>query len=307
MTRPLDDDLRELLARRAAVDGQEVEALRRHVATLPARHAGRRGLLAAAAGIVLLLGFGGVLLANLPYGSGRPSPGAPDPAAFAGDPRLAVCGVEASAAIAIFEMAHVRDYPLHLPAAYELKGLAEDPDAPALVIVLRGPGSPDRMGSPAPQGSHDLCMVVGADVASWNRVSIVGVDTTGLTAFLPEPTGTPIAADLAPWADRCGGPGASILAVVVAERGSDAVSRVRLDPVPPELTAAGPVAVVIYDATHAFPPLGTPPAPGATIGPREPLGDGRHDLCVLVGADPATAQRTIHEDVAVRFVGRVVP
>ena len=117
MTRPLDDDLRELLSRRAAVDAHEVDALRRHAATLPSRRASRRGLLGAAASIVLLLSFGGLLVANLPFGTSGAAPSAPDPAAFAGDPRLAVCGVEPKDAIAIFEMAHLRYYTLHLPAA----------------------------------------------------------------------------------------------------------------------------------------------------------------------------------------------
>ena len=303
MTRSHEDDLRELLARRADVDRHEVEALRRHVATLPARRGGRRGLLAAA-GIVLMLGLGGVLLANLPYGSSGAAPSAPDPASFTGDPRLAVCGVEPKDAIAIFEMAHVRDYRLHLPAAYELKGLTADPGAPALVIVRRGPGSPDRMGSPAPPGSHDLCMVVGADAATWNAVFIAGVDTTGLSAFLPEPVGTPIADDLAPWAERCGAgiEGAAILEVVRVDHGADIASRLVLDPEPPELATDAPATVVLYDATHPFAPQGTPPAAGATIGPRDPLADGHHDLCVLVGSDPETAERSVHEDVAVQFL-----
>ena len=302
MTRPLDDDLRELLSRRAAVDAHEVAALRRHAATLPSRRASRRGLLAAAASIVLLLSFGGLLVANLPFGTSGAAPSAPDPAAFAGDPRLAVCGVEPKDAIAIFEMAHLRDYPLHLPAAYELMGLMADLEAPTLVIVHRGPGSPNRQGEAALPGSHDLCLVVGSDPASWANVAVVGVDTTGMLAYLPEPTGTPLADDIVAWVDRCGGPGAGILAAVRLDHWTDGAARLVLDPAPPELATDVPAAVIVYDATHPFPPLGTPPADGATIGPREPLAEGRHDLCVLIGADPATAERTLHEDTAVRFV-----
>jgi hypothetical protein len=303
MTSPLDDELRDLLARRAAVDRRDVGALRAYVAVLPPRRRGRRGLLAAAAGIALLLSVGGLLLPNLRFGSSGAAPAAPNPAAFAFDPRLAVCGVSAKDATAIFELVHLRDYPLQLPAAFELQGLDADADAPALVIVRNGPGSPDRRGSPAPGGSHDLCLVVGADAASWKAVTISGVDTTGLMAYRPEPTGTPIAEELAPWAERCGGAGAGILAVVRFDHASDLASSLVLDPAPPELAGDGPGAVIVYDGAHPFSPLGSPPAAGGTVAPREPLAEGHHDLCVLSGGDAATAALAIHEDVAVRFVG----
>jgi hypothetical protein len=296
-----EQDLRDLLAERATVRPEAVEPLRRLVLALPPRRRARRGLLAAAAGIVLLLGVGGLLVARLPLGTSGAAPHAPDPAAFAGDPRLAVCGATADQALAVFEMARVRDYRLHLPAAYELTGLQADPDAPALVIVFAGPASPGRGEASAGPGNHDLCMVVGADAASWAGVTIVDVDTTGLLAFLPEPTGTPIADDLAPWAERCGGLGAGILAVIRLEHGTDAARRLVLDPSPPALDTADPAAVIVYDTNHPFAPLGSPPA-GATLEPREQLAEGHHDLCVLVGSDPATAARTLHEDVAVAFV-----
>ena len=307
MTDPLDDDLRELLERRARVSPEDLEPLRRTIATLPPRRRSRRGLLAAAAGIVVLLGLGGLLVARLPLGTSGAAPGPPDPAAFAGDPRLGECGVSSADAIAIFELAHVRDYPRQLPAAYELKGLDADPEAPALVVVIDGPGSPDRMGSPAPEGSHDLCLVIGADVATWTVTRVAGVDTSGLVAFLPEPTGTPIAERLVPWVERCGGSAAGVLAVVEVPRGSEAASKVVLLPEPPELAAGDPVTVVVYESTHPFPPLGTPPAAGATVEPREPLGEGHRDVCILVGLEPDTATRTLHEDVLVRFVVLVDP
>ncbi|MEW6224106.1 MAG: hypothetical protein AB1627_05700 [Chloroflexota bacterium] len=307
MTDPLDDDLRELLARRTRVRPEDLAPLRHAIATLPPRRRSRRGLLAAAAGIVLLLGFGGLLVARLPLGTSGAAPGPPDPAAFAGDPRLGECGVTSAGAVAIFELAHVRDYPRQLPAAYELKGLEADPEAPALVVVLDGPGSPDRMGSPAPEGSHDLCLVIGADAATWTVTRVAGVDTSGLLAFLPEPTGTPIAERLVPWVERCGGSAAGIAAVVDVPPGTEAASKVVLLPEPPELATSGPATIVVYTSTHPFPPLGTPPAAGATIEPRDPLAEGHHDVCVLVGGDAATAARSVHEDVLVRFVVMVDP
>ncbi len=301
MTDPLDDDLREVIERRARVRPEDLEPLLRSVAALPPRRRARRGLLAAAAGIVVLLGLGGLLVTRLPLGTSGAAPGAPNPAAFAGDPRLAECGVTSADAVAIFEMAHLRDYRLHLPAAYELKGLTADPEAPALVIVLRGPATGGRLGESAAPGSHDLCLVVGSDAASWAHIAVAGVDTTGLLAYLPEPTGTPIAPDLAPWVERCGGSTAGVLTVLHLGGGADAPTGLVLLPEPPELASSDPVTVVVYDANHPFPPLGTPAVPGTTIAPREPLGQDHHDLCVLVGADADSATRTLYEDVLVRF------
>ncbi len=302
MTRDNDQEqwLRDLLAERTSIGPEEVEPLRRYVAQLPPRRGRRgRGMLAAAAGIVVMLGLAGLLVTQIPMGTSGAGPQAPDPAAFAGDPRLTVCNATSADASAIFEMAHLRDYPLHLPAAYALKGIHGDPDAPTLVIVLRGPGSVDRGGETPAPGTHDLCLVVGADAASWAQVSVVSVDTTGLVAFLPEPTGTPIVADLSPWADRCGGPSAGISAIVRLARGADDAASLGLDPEPAELATAPAATVVVYDTTHPFPPLGTPPPGAVSPEPRQPLAEGHHDLCVLVGSDPATAIRTIHEDVSV--------
>ena len=292
--------LRESLEARATVRDEDIRPLREFIKALPPRRRRRGGaVLAAAAGVVVMLGIGGLLVANLPLGSGGAAPGPPDPAAFALDPRLAVCGLTATDAEAIFELEYVRDYPLHLPAAYKLIGLDADPEAPALVIVRSGPASGDREGNSPGAGNHDLCMVVGADKASWARVDIVDVDTTGLIGVLPEPTGTPFADALAPWAERCGGVDARILEVYTFDHGGDAAASLALDPQPPELETDKPGAVIVYAGAHPFPPLGTPPADGVTFAPREPLGPDRHDLCVLIGADPATAKRTIHEDVGV--------
>ncbi len=299
MTRRLEDELHDLLARRASVNSRDLDALRTYATRLPRRRPHQRGLLAAAAGILLVLSMGGLLATRIPLGTSGAAPQPPDPAAFAGDPRLALCGVTPDGADAIFEMAHLRDYPLYLPAAYPLKDLQADPEAPTLVIVLRGQSSMTRLtGTPVP-GTQDLCLVVGSDPATWQQVAVAGVDTSGLLAVLPEPTGTPIADDLLPWVDRCGGPDAGIFAGVVLEPGQTRVDGLEFDPSPPELAAGEASAVIVYDGAHPFAPLGTPSAPDTTIEPRAPLAAGYHDLCVLVGSDPATASRVIYEDVAV--------
>lgn len=292
MTRSLDDDLRDLLTERATIGELEVARLRAFSETLPRLQSRRRGVLAAAAGIVMLLSFGGLLVSNIRLGSSGASP----------DSRLAVCGVTRDDAVAIIPMTHLRDFEYYLPAARPLEGRPEDMDLPALVIVRRAGATGSGPGDTSAPGINDLCIVVGTGEAPYKRIDLTGVDTTGMVEFIPEPVGTPIADDLAPWADRCGGRGAGILAAVRLGHGTDLASRIMLDPTPPELATDQPAGVIVYDTGHPFPPLGTPPAPGATIGPREPLAGGRHDICVLVGSDPATAERTVHEDIAVRFV-----
>jgi len=281
-----DDDLdqpelRELLAERATVSPTELEPLRRFVAELPPRRRSwSRGILAAAAGIVVLLaGVGALAILTVPWGSSGAAPSPPNPAYFANDPRLAVCNAKASDAEAIFELKHLSDYAAQLPNAYPLVGLQADPSDPALVIVFGGQGSADREGGTPPPGSHDLCLVVGADAKHWQQLGIVAVDTTGLEAFKPEPTGTPIAADLLPWVNACGGASAGINRVLQLPHGSDAMTLNSVQ-VPISLMTDAPMTIVVYDGAHPFAPLGTPPAGAASVAPRQP---GYQDLCILVG------------------------
>ena len=296
-----DDDLdqpelRELLEERARVSDFEVEPLRRFAAQLPPRRRSwGRGILAAAAGIVVVLaGLGALAILTVPWGSSGAAPQPPNPSYFVGDPRLAVCNAKAADAIAIFELQHLSDYAAQLPNAYPLIGLQADPSDRALVIVFKGPGSAERLqtgGSTQTADTHDLCLVIGADAAHWQQVGVGAVDTTGLQAFKPEPTGTPIAADLLPWVNACGGVEAGINRVLQLPHGTDAMTLNSVQ-VPISTMTADPMTIVVYDGAHPFAPLGTPPAPGATVAPREP---GYQDLCILVGSDPATAKRTIVE------------
>ena len=105
--------------------------------------------------------------------------------------RLASCRVAGSTADdaeAIFQMDHVRDYPLHLPAAYPLIGLRGRPRGTRAGHRRSGTRGRRSRGEQPGAGNHDLCMVVGTGEQPWQRVDIVDVDTTGLIGVLPEPT-----------------------------------------------------------------------------------------------------------------------
>jgi hypothetical protein len=64
----------------------------------------------------------------------------------------------------------------------------------------------------------------------------------------------------------------------------------------PELEVDAPGFVVVFREMHPFPVFGAPPPSGETWPPRS-LAPGHHDVCVLVGSDPATAELTIYTDV----------
>jgi hypothetical protein len=191
----MSDDFEDLLKRwlrdRGTADRSAVRALAGHVATLPPRNRRRQPTrLAAAAAVIVALGL--AVFAFVPRQGSISAPAAavpPNPAAFAGDPRLARCGATVETAIDVFEMAHARDYRLHLPAM----GLSPelDVDSPGFVVVYRdmqrfpvlgalgGPSEPPRSLAP---GDHDVCVLVGADPASAELNVYTDVDITGLTA-----------------------------------------------------------------------------------------------------------------------------
>lgn len=160
----------------------------------------------------------------------RPPTGAvpPDPAAFAGDPRLSRCVAGGPAPLAAFEMTHASDYRVHLPAM----GLSPELDVPdpAFVVVLGAGaqlgigGAPGAGGGWHPSDSpssetpgpnvHDLCVLVGADAGTADRIVYANVDTTGMRALLsPSPSELGRPASFAPdegqadwWIDPAGLP-----------------------------------------------------------------------------------------------------
>jgi len=192
---PFEAEVVDWLAARGRATAGEVHDVADRIDALPARAGRARSWLAAAAVVVVALGIGAVILGRIPaIGLGKPTP--PDPAAFAGDPRLARCfGATVDTALEVFELQHARDYRGHLPAM----GLSPelDVDAPAFVGVFRNPPPIGRLGAaPAPgatpgpettnePGHHDVCFLVGPDPTTAGANLYSDVDTTGLTAVLP--------------------------------------------------------------------------------------------------------------------------
>jgi len=113
---------------------------------------------------------------------GARTPG--DPAAMAGDARLARCGGELADAEFAFVIPHARDYRRYLPAMERATELEIEPAA--LVVIYRGPfpGTTAAAGASPPAGSptRNICIYVGdagaGEINYYSRVSIVGARAT---------------------------------------------------------------------------------------------------------------------------------
>jgi hypothetical protein len=211
----MSDDFEDLVKRwlrdRGATDRSALEAMAGHVAVLPPRRRLQPGPMATAAAVVVAIGLAAFALAPR-QGSVSSQPSSrvpPDPAAFAGDPRLARCGATVETALDVFEMTHARDYRLHLPAMLLAPEL--DVDAPGFVVVYRDEQPFPVLGAPPPPGQtwpprslvpghHDICVLVGADPASAELNVNDDVDIAGLTATVVavEPSSASGTASLAP-------------------------------------------------------------------------------------------------------------
>jgi hypothetical protein len=210
MNDDLEQRLQDWLDRRGSVDAAALDGLVRFVALLPPRRRRVTPVLGAlAAAIVAAVALSAVAIlphvgSTVPSTSPSPSRAAPpDPYAFVGDPRLLRCLATPASAIDIFEMRHARDYRLHLPAS----GLSPELDVeePALVVVYAGvqpfgttggappaPGSTPRPARTSPDpGTHDICVLVGADPATAELNVYENVDISGLTVDVMSVDRTP--------------------------------------------------------------------------------------------------------------------
>lgn len=163
---PFDATVRDWLAERGRTTGADVGDVVATVAVLPARPRLHRSALAAAASIAVLLAAGALVIGRLPLLGAAAEP--PDPAAFAGDPRLDACRSHLVDVDRAFEMTHARWFPLHFPGWW--KGAPElEVDDPALVVLERPrPGvrhvpGPSGGGASAatPTPTFGMCIAVG--------------------------------------------------------------------------------------------------------------------------------------------------
>lgn len=168
-TAELDDVLHGWLDERGRATDAELEVVRAQIATLPDRSAGRRrSILAAAASIALLLGVAGLVIGRVPLIGDAGRAVAPDPAAFAGDPRLAACASGMTEVAQVFEMTRARWFPLHFPGWGRGAEELEVDDQALVVISGERPGQryvPQPSGLPedrsTPHPVIEMCIAVG--------------------------------------------------------------------------------------------------------------------------------------------------
>lgn len=294
-TADLDDALHGWLDQRGRTTDEELGLVRARMATLPDRKVGRRrSILAAAASIALLLGVAGLVVGRAPLIGevGRPAP--PDPAAFAGDPRLAACAAGMTDVAQVFEMTHARWFPMYFAGwwagAEELE--VEDPalvvisgQRPGQRYVPQPSGLPENLSTPDPV--IELCIAVGPpDGAIVHRygptwfgrivpvLSAADIDRAGRMDpdVLADPANWHVPERLAP----CGGLTANVQYVFEARSLRDFG---RYFP-----SAAGP-SVAAFDTDEGATVVVFRGPSGLAIQPlsvrQQDLGGERHDVCVI--------------------------
>jgi hypothetical protein len=189
MTDDFDTRVETWLRDRARPDPTSLEAVRTSIDALPPRRRSpQRSLFAAAAAViaVVAIGVSALFISTQPNGTAptppsRPVP--PDPAAFAGDPRLNACYGAAGPVEFVFEMPHARDYQHHFPAMLLAPEL--DVDDPALAVVfasdspalIGGSRPPSAIRDPTPTNPNErwVCILVGGTPNVYENVDISGM------------------------------------------------------------------------------------------------------------------------------------
>lgn len=114
--------------------------------------------------------------------------------------------------------------------------------------------------------------------------------------------GPPAAGDPAAWVgdprfQRCGGgDGSGVLTAFPMAHARDFRQHFPGAGRAPELGVEDSAFVVVFEGFHPFGVSGAAPPPGTTWPPRS-LTPGSHDVCVMVGDDPETAQMNMYTDV----------
>jgi hypothetical protein len=302
MSDEFEDLLKRWLRQRGAADRSTLQALAGNVAVLPPRPRRRQpSNLATAAAVIVALALAAFALAphNGSVSSQVNGPVASGPAAFAGDPRLAACSTEVADVDRVFEMVQSRYFPLYFPGWWQ--GAPElEVDDPALVVIGREQRWPTTGAAPGPGETIDpnaglgyqMCIAVGAPtsfivhnygVTHFDRiVPVLSVDDLARAQnmdpdVLADPANYPVPARLA----ACGGIADQVQYVFEA-RSIDDYPRYFPAAAPLGLiTAEEPATIVVYRGRN----------PSTREGPIRPsLGPNEHDLCILLGPDPGTAQ-----------------
>jgi hypothetical protein len=181
----------------ARPDPTSLAAVHLAIDRLPARRRRSRGFLAAAA-VLAVLAIGTVGILVNPNSSGGPShavvPTPPNPAAFAGDARVAACFGAAGPVEFAFELPHARDYQRHFPAMLLAPEL--DVDAPGFAVVFAagapllvggsGPSATPSTGTSPDPNLRSVCILVGGVPNLYEDV-----DITGMTVHLDGASATP--------------------------------------------------------------------------------------------------------------------
>jgi hypothetical protein len=302
MSDEFEDLLKRWLRQRGAADRSTLQALAGNVAALPPRPRRRQpSNLAAAAAVIVALGLAAFALAphNGSVSNQVNGPVASGPAAFAGDPRLAACSTDVADVDRVFEMVQSRYFPLYFPGWWQ--GAPElEVDDPALVVIGLEQVWPITGAAPASGQTADpnaglgyqMCIAVGGPasfivhdygVTHFDRiVPVLSADDLARAQHmdpdvLADPANYPVPARLA----ACGGITDQVEYVFEA-RSIDDYPRHFPAAAPLGLvTPVEPATIVVYRGRN----------PSTREGPIRPsLGPNEHDLCILLGPDPGTAQ-----------------
>jgi hypothetical protein len=301
MSDEFEDLLKRWLRQRGTADQSTLQALAGNVAALPPRPRRKPSNLAAAAAVIVALGLAAFALAprNGSVSNQVNGPVASGPTAYAGDPRLAACSTDVTDVDRVFEMVQSRYFPLYFPGWWQ--GAPElEVDDPALVVIGREQRWPITGAAPGPGETVDpsaglgyqMCIAVGTPasfivhnygVTHFDRiVPVLSADDLARAQdmdpdVLADPANYPVPKHLA----ACGGITDQVQFVFEARSIDDypryfpAAARLGL------VTADEPATIVVYRGAN----------PSTREGPIRPsLGPNEHDLCILLGPDPGTAQ-----------------
>ena len=298
MSDEFEDLLKRWLRQRGAADRSILQALAGNVAVLPPRGRRQPMNLAAAAAIIVALGLAALALAphNGSVSNQVNGPVASGPTAYAGDPRLAACSTDVADVDRVFEMVKSRYFPLYFPGWWQ--GAPElEVDDPALVVIGREQVWPITGAAPGPGQTVDpnaglgyqMCIAVGTPasfivhnygVTHFDRiVPVLSADDLARAQHmdpdvLADPANYPVPERLA----ACGGITNQVQYVFEARS---------IDDFPRYFPAAAPLGLVTADE------------PATIVVYRGIRPDNRglqsyppniHDVCILLGPDPGTAQ-----------------